>query len=399
MHILYVFHQQTARKEMEAQSKTSASLAKKRDKIKSNVDDLQSSLNKLIFSSSEFNSLELEKTNLEKIVASYQEKVDMLYAQLQGRLAFDFADPVRGFDRSKVKGVVARLITVKDDKYSTALEVAAGGKLYQVVVDEAIVGKALLERGQLKRRVTIIPLDKIQGRRVSSSTCEEASSVASKQGSFASAAIELVGFHEELRNAVEYVFGATLVVDEANAANKICDLLKTRTVTLEGDVYDPSGTISGGSKNNLGTTLSKLSELDKASTELSQERSRLEKVQTRLTSMQTVTKKHEDLNGKLELAAAELAAVEKHISQTTYGMLCEKVDVMSRELSEAEAEMKDMETEKELKWELHHSLKECEAELTKKREDKLKDIEAKIKSGKENAIKASKKALEVCIAC
>jgi structural maintenance of chromosome 2 len=291
---------------------------------------------------------------------------------------------------------VARLITVKNDKYATALEVAAGGKLYQVVVDEAIVGKALLERGQLKRRVTIIPLDKIQGRRVSSSTCEEASSVAGKLGSLASAAIELVGFHEELRNAVEYVFGATLVVDEANAANKVCDLLKTRTVTLEGDVYDPSGTISGGSKNNLGTTLSKLSELDKASTALSQELACLERVQSRLTSMQTMAKKHDDLNGKLEIAVAELAAVEKHISQTTYGMLCEKVEVMSKEMRESEAEMKDMQTEKEVKWDLHQSLKEREAELTKKREDKLQDIEARIKSGKENASKASKKALEVC---
>ncbi len=141
----------TSQKEMEAQAKASESLAKKRDKIKSNVDDLQSSLDRINFSSDEFNALEHEKVKLEKSVTGYQEKVDMLNAQLQGRLAFEYADPVRGFDRSKVKGVVARLVTVKNDKYATALEVAAGGKLYQVVVDEAIVGKALLERGKLKR--------------------------------------------------------------------------------------------------------------------------------------------------------------------------------------------------------------------------------------------------------
>lgn len=53
---------------------------------------------------------------------------------LPPRAAVDFryADPDRGFDRSKVKGVVAKLTRVADPTASTALEVAAGGKLYQV---------------------------------------------------------------------------------------------------------------------------------------------------------------------------------------------------------------------------------------------------------------------------
>ena len=45
---------------------------------------------------------------------------------------FQFQDPERGFDRARVKGVVARLVRVKDASATTALEVAAGGKLYQV---------------------------------------------------------------------------------------------------------------------------------------------------------------------------------------------------------------------------------------------------------------------------
>ena len=45
---------------------------------------------------------------------------------------FSFRDPERGFDRARVKGVVARLVRVRDAAATTALEVAAGGKLYQV---------------------------------------------------------------------------------------------------------------------------------------------------------------------------------------------------------------------------------------------------------------------------
>lgn len=57
--------------------------------------------------------------------------VDRLSAQLAGRLNFEYQDPQKNFDRSKVKGLVAKLIDVKDKTHSTALEVAAGGRLYQ----------------------------------------------------------------------------------------------------------------------------------------------------------------------------------------------------------------------------------------------------------------------------
>ena len=73
---------------------------------------------------------------------------------------FQYRDPERGFDRSSVKGVVAKLVRVKDPADATALEVAAGGKLYQVVVDTEATAKALLSKGQLRNRVTIVPLNK-----------------------------------------------------------------------------------------------------------------------------------------------------------------------------------------------------------------------------------------------
>ena len=45
---------------------------------------------------------------------------------------FQYQDPERGFDRGRVKGVVAKLVHLQDPATTTALEVAAGGKLYQV---------------------------------------------------------------------------------------------------------------------------------------------------------------------------------------------------------------------------------------------------------------------------
>lgn len=82
-------------------------------------------------------------------------------------LAFDYTSPRPDFDPRSVKGLVATLVSLdaKHHHAATALEITAGGKLYNVVVQDERVGKELLERGRLKKRVTIIPLNKISGSR------------------------------------------------------------------------------------------------------------------------------------------------------------------------------------------------------------------------------------------
>jgi len=379
---------------MKKEQKSAEKLSAKKDKAAEKVESIKTKMSQIDFSEEEFNTLETEKIDLENEVSGLRETVETLSAQLEGRLAFNYSDPVRGFDRSKVKGIVAKLISVKQPKHSTALEVVAGGRLYQVVVDEAITGKALLAKGKLKRRVTIIPLDKIQSRQVTDSTAEHASSIAQKMGTTANTAIELVGFDEEVRSAVEYVFGSSIVVDGMEAASKICDATKTRTVTLDGDVFDPTGTISGGSKNNLGSTLGKLTELTTAKTQLDAQEIRLNKVSAKLDGMQSMSKKFGKLSDELEIAEAEYAGAEKHLSQTSYGMLSEKYQKMKQEVDEANEEFETMEEEKEAKWNLYNELKEKEAELTRQREERLKEIDTKVKKAKKVAAAKAKEARE-----
>ena len=85
-----------------------------------------------------------------------------------GQLDFNYTPPSPNFDRSKVKGLVASLIHLSPEDYnkSTALEITAGGKLYNVVVQDERVGQDLLQNGRLKKRVTIIPLNKINAFRM-----------------------------------------------------------------------------------------------------------------------------------------------------------------------------------------------------------------------------------------
>jgi structural maintenance of chromosome 2 len=79
-------------------------------------------------------------------------------------LNFEYSDPYQGFDRRKIKGYVAQLTSLNESNYdkATALEIAAGGKLFNVIVEDERVGNDLLKNGKLRKRVTMIPLTKIK---------------------------------------------------------------------------------------------------------------------------------------------------------------------------------------------------------------------------------------------
>lgn len=61
-------------------------------------------------------------------------------------------------------------------------------------------------------------------------------------------ALSLVGYQAELRRAMQYVFGSTLVCDTLDNAKRVAfdRHVMTKTVTLGGDIFDPQGTLSGG---------------------------------------------------------------------------------------------------------------------------------------------------------
>ena len=72
-----------------------------------------------------------------------------------------------------MKGVAAQLIALSEEHYpkATALEITGGGKLFNVVIDDELVGRDLIKNGNMKRRVTFIPLSKIDPRKIDPKVC------------------------------------------------------------------------------------------------------------------------------------------------------------------------------------------------------------------------------------
>ena len=130
-----------------------------------------------------------------------------------------------------------------------------------------MTGKALLSKGQLQKRVTIIPLNKIDARTCSNSQCAAAERVSHGD---AKLALSLVTCDAEVEAVMAYVFGKAFVCKDAATARAVAfdkDVL-TNCVTVEGDLLNPGGLLTGGSRNNGNSVLAKLHALHSAESAL-----------------------------------------------------------------------------------------------------------------------------------
>lgn len=279
-------------------------------------------------------SLRTQASALQGAIAHLKDKVDNLTASLEARLSFEFRDPEKGFDRSKVKGLVARLVKVNSRESATALEIAAGSKLYQIVVDTENTGKMLLQKGGLRKRVTILPLNKINSRCTDPAKVQRAKQIAKQMGGSASLALELVGYEEEVRKAMEYVFGNAIICDNSDIAKAIAfdKAIRTRTVTLEGDTYDPSGTLTGGSKNQIGVLLGKIDELATAHASLQDKEVQMKVIAQQLTALERQAASVKDVMGDLELKKHALKICEEKMADSTYAQSMAEVARVEAEL-------------------------------------------------------------------
>jgi chromosome segregation protein len=138
-----------------------------------------------------------------------------------------------------VFGTVASLIKVLE-KYQIAVEVAAGGHINDVIVDNDETAKSCID--YLKRekigRATFLPLNKIKA-----TAFRETDLLKNKN--VLGVASNLIKFDSKFANAVEFVFGNTLVVETLDAARAI-GIGRARMVTLDGDLVERSGAMVGG---------------------------------------------------------------------------------------------------------------------------------------------------------
>uniref|UniRef100_A0A670ZH35 Structural maintenance of chromosomes protein n=1 Tax=Pseudonaja textilis TaxID=8673 RepID=A0A670ZH35_PSETE len=293
-----------------------------------------------------------------------------------------------------VFGLVASLITVKDVSTATALEVVAGGRLYNVVVDTEVTGKKLLEKGELKRRYTIIPLNKISSRCIGKETIKVAKNLVGDDN--VNLALSLVGYDSEIQKAMEYVFGQALVCDNMDNAKRVTfdKRIMTKTVTLGGDTFDPQGTLSGGARSQAASVLSKLQEMKEAQDELKAKEAELQTTGKELASLQVTLEKYHQLKQQWEMKSEEADLLQTKLQQSTYHKHQEELDTLKKTIEESEETLKktkevQKKAEEKLKV-LENKMKNAEAE----REKELKNAQQKLNGAKKKADASTKKMKE-----
>lgn len=234
-------------------------------------------------------------------------------------IEFTYTKPSASFDPKSVKGVVAQLFSLKETKFNAAnaLEVCAGGRLYQVVVDTDVTGSELLLNGRLRRRVTIIPLNKINTFRISSQKLGAAQQLAPNKVNLA---LNLIGYEDEVQKAMEYVFGNTFICEDADSAKKVAfdPSVRIKTVTLDGDIYDPLGTLSGGSNSNSNGLLTRLQKLNILVTKKNSIEEELINIKKKIGVESKLLDRFRALKKEFELKEHELNISRKQFESATF---------------------------------------------------------------------------------
>jgi len=218
--------------------------AKRRDDLANSLRSLENKLESVQARAKVFRAMERD-------FESYTKSVRLVMQEAQ-----------RGSLRN-IHGPVSRLIRT-EDAYTVAIEIALGAAMQQIVVGSETDGKAAIS--YLKRtgggRATFLPLSTIQGRPLNENGLERCRG-------FVGIASRLVSCQDAYRGIVENLLGRTVIVQDIDAAISMASQYRNRfkIVTLDGQVMNPGGSMTGGSVNKEAGILSRANELEKLTVE------------------------------------------------------------------------------------------------------------------------------------
>lgn len=165
-----------------------------------------------------------------------------------------------------VRGTVAQLIELPD-RYAVAVETALGGSLQHIVVNDEGVAKKAIRFLKERRagRATFLPLTSVKGYKVSQPGLDAC-------GGYVGIASDLVSFAPEYRPVIENLLGKTVVVEDLDDAVSIAKQYgyRFRIVTLDGQLVNAGGSLTGGSQNKNTGLLSRKNEIKQLTQEAEQ---------------------------------------------------------------------------------------------------------------------------------
>lgn len=144
-----------------------------------------------------------------------------------------------------IHGAVVELIQVPD-RYETAMEIALGGAMQHIVVENEEVARKAIHylKAHDYGRATFLPMNVMQPKTISS----EQLALIKGHPAFVGIASELIHYDSAYRSVIANLLGNVIITTDLKGANELARLLhyRYRLVTLDGDVVSPGGAMTGG---------------------------------------------------------------------------------------------------------------------------------------------------------
>ena len=261
--------------------------AKRRDELAEEVQKLKSALEGVQAKTRVFQAMEKDFEGYQKSVRQVMQEAN------------------RGVLRN-VHGPVSQLIRT-DDSYTVAIEIALAGAMQQIVVKDEQDGKAAI--AYLKRtgggRATFLPLSVITGKTLKETGLENSRG-------FVGIASTLVKCEDTYRGVVENLLGRIVIVENIDDAIAMATKYGNRfkIVTLDGQVINAGGSMTGGSVNKEAGILSRANELERLVTREQEMSRKLQELEEQYVEARRAA---EEVEFQLNTAREQLAEAEKQV--------------------------------------------------------------------------------------
>ncbi|ERF49595.1 chromosome segregation protein SMC [Staphylococcus arlettae] len=247
-----------------------------------------------------------------------------------------------------IHGAVADVIQVPS-QLTKAIETALGASLQHVIVNSEKDGRAAIQylKQQGLGRATFLPLNVIQPRHLATDIYR----TAQQATGFMSVAAEAINTDQQYEKVIQNLLGNTIIVDDLKNANALARDIKyrTRIVTLEGDIVNPGGSMTGGGdrksksilaqKDELTTLRQQLSDYQQQTTTFEQQYKALKTQSDELSEQYfTYSKDYNEVKKvayEYELELDKLRKSEAHIKNEHEEFEFEKNDGYQSETSKA----------------------------------------------------------------
>ena len=351
---------ETAEERLEELEQRRADLDRELEKAEANRDQIEDVVA----------DLEADRAERESDLESIEDELEAVrqeYAELEakadenGDSSFGRAvTTIRNADIEGVHGPIAELGSV-DSAYATACETAAGGRMAHVVVDDDGVGQRCIEHLKQRNagRATFLPITKMEHRRLPSLPDDPG---------VIDFAYNLVDFDETYAPVFSYVLGDTLVVEDMETARAFMG--EFRLVTLDGDLVEKSGAMTGGSRSGsrysfAATGNGKLERVAEKIEDLEAERASIQDDIADLDDqLEKARGKRSDALESIRDVEAEIERVEREQAET------------EEDIAEYEKRVADLEQERE---EVQETMDDLEAAIAAA-EEQIEDHEAEIEA-------------------